>query len=116
MRRSLILVGAALTSAVLLTGCNADNTAASYAERIIIGIGDDITPAYPTPLNAEELAAWALEDPRVPPESDVEYDIEVLDWSGNSGDPEGALIDFRIGVHLLPRGASTIGDLGQKEG
>src|SRR5690606_32321547 len=56
----------------------------------------------------------ALEDPRVPP-GDVEYDIEVLDWQGNSGDADGARIDFRIGVHVLPRSASTIGDSGQHE-
>jgi hypothetical protein len=113
MRRSLILVSVALAATASLTGCSG-STSSSYAERIIIGIGDDITPAYPTPLDAEILAAWALENPRVPP-GEAEYDIEVLDWSGNSGDPEGARVDFRIGVHLLPRNGSTIGDPGQHE-
>lgn len=112
MRRSLILGGVVLASAALLAGCA--STSSSYAERIIIGIGDDITPAYPTPLDAEILAAWALENPRVPAGA-AEYDIEVLDWAGNSGDPDGARIDFRVGVHLLPRNGSTIGDPGQRE-
>lgn len=113
MRRSLILVGVAVATAALLTGC-VGSTSSSYAERIIIGIGDDITPPYPTPLDAEILAAWALENPRVP-SGDAEYDIQVLDWAGNSGDPEGARVDFRIGVHLLPRNARSLGDPGQRE-
>lgn len=112
-----LLVG--LTTGVLLAGCapTGDGFAASLAERIIIGIGDDITPAYPTPRDADYLAAWALENPRLPSVgAPVDYAVETLGWEGNSGDEAGAAITFRIGVHVHADGPNSFGEASYKEG
>ena len=112
-----ILVG--LATAALLAGCTptGDGFAASLAERVIIGIGDDITPAYPTPRDAAYLAAWALESPRlphVPPK--VDYVIETLGWEGHSADESGAQITFRVDVHVHAEGARSFGEGSYQQG
>ena len=97
MKRLVIVLIAALT----LSGCSNSPhlDAASLAERVIIGIGDDITPPYPTPRPAEYLAAWAIESPRLPSDREAEYTVEALAWEGHSGDETGAKIDIRVTVH-----------------
>lgn len=114
--------GAAVVGLVIvgmLAGCTngGDGYAASLGERVIIAIGDDITPAYPQPRDAEFLAAWAIESPRLPhTEPQVDYTVETLDWAGDSGDEAGAIIQFRVGVHVYPQSATHVGDFGYTEG
>jgi hypothetical protein len=105
--------------AASLSGCTpgGDGYAADLAERIIIGIGDDITPPYPKPREADFLAAEAIDNPRLPSHSsDVDYLVEAMSWEGNSGDESGARIQFRISVHVSASRPVHIGDLGTKEG
>jgi hypothetical protein len=117
--RRLVAPAVVATLVLLLTGCTrgGDGYAAGLAERIIIGIGDDITPAYPKPRDAEFLADWAITDPRLPAtEGEADYDITALAWSGNSGDPEGATVDIRVAVHVHPYSPNTIGGISIKQG
>lgn len=105
--------------AVMLAGCapTGDSFAASLAERVIIGIGDDITPPYPTPQDAELLAAEAIEAPRLPHlEAPVDYVIDVLSWEGHSGDPEGARILIRVDVFVHNSSARSFGGESYSEG
>ena len=102
-----------------LTGCTprGDDYAASLAERVAIGIGDDITPPYAEPRDAEYLAARAIDSPRLPgADAAIDITVEALGWSGNSSDDGGARIDLRIDVHVEQRSASHIGDFGVEEG
>lgn len=109
-----LLVGAVVAS---LAGCAppGDLLAGQLAERVIIGIGDDITPPYPTPREADFLAAWALDDPRLPPAPAADYVVEALAWQGNSGDEAGARIELRVTVDLRA-GGSTFGNPWVPEG
>jgi hypothetical protein len=103
----------AAATAVSFVGCaqSGDDFAAGFAERAVIGIGDDITPPRPTPLEADYLAAWAIRDPRLPWDvAQTDYTVEALGWEGNSGDDEGARIELRVAMRVhaqsggLPRG------------
>jgi hypothetical protein len=98
-----------LTSAglatIVLAGCTpaAEAGAASLAERVAIAMADDVAPAHsPEPLSGEHLAWVAIEAPRLPDEVAVEYAFDAYDWSGDSGDDEGATFSVRIDVHVLP--------------
>jgi len=96
-RRVTAVIGMVIT-VMLISGCTptGDSFAASLAERVIIGIGDDITPPYPKPEDAERLAAEAISDPRLPHlEAPVDYDIDVIGWERHSGDADGAKIEIR---------------------
>jgi hypothetical protein len=98
-------VAAVALTTLVLAGCTpaAEAHAASLAERIAIAMADDIAPAHsPEPLSGEHLAWSAIEAPRLPQEVDVEYAFDAFDWSGDSGDDEGATFSVRIGVHVLP--------------
>lgn len=110
--RRLVVPAVVAALALLLTGCTqgGDSYAADLAERIIIGIGDDITPAYPKPRDAEYLAERAVANPRLPStEGQVDYQVTALAWDGDSGDPEGATIDIRVAVHVHYYSPNTIG-------
>lgn len=102
-------LGVVLLAVLLLTGCapQGDRDAAALAERVIIGIGDDITPPYPTPQPAQDLAAWAVADPRLPGDVVADYTVEALSWQGHSGDPEGARIVIRVSVHIPTQSSTT---------
>jgi hypothetical protein len=111
-------IALALLAVLLLSGCTpqGDRDAAALAERVIIGIGDDITPPYPTPRPAAELAAWAVESPRLPTDAEAEYTVEALSWTGHSGGEEGAQIVIRVSVHVLQTSATTVFGPTQQEG
>jgi hypothetical protein len=116
MRRAPILLAALL--ALVLSGCatGGDADAAALAERVIIGIGDDITPPYPTPRDADYLAAAAIASPRLPSDVVAEYDVEALSWRGNSGDDAGAQIEIRVAVHVPPASSTAMFGRSQPEG
>lgn len=104
MIRVVVAALAVATTAVALAGCvpSGDGRAADLAERIAIAMADDIAPAhYPEPLSGEHLAWSAIDSPRLPDAPQVEYDIDAYDWSGDSGDDEGATFSVRIDVHML---------------
>ena len=108
-----------LLVALTLSGCTAtggDADAARLAERVIVGIGDDITPPYPTPRDAEFLAAAAIESPRLPSDVMANYDVEALSWTGNSGDDAGALLEIRVAVHVPLASSTTMFGPSQEEG
>lgn len=103
--RAFVTLAAGLVAAAGLAGCgplpwSGDGIARDLAERIAIGIGDDLTPQSPWPLDAEQLAQQAIAHPRLPDEPAVAYDIETLDWEGNSGDEDGARIRLRIAAEV----------------
>ncbi len=102
-------VVSAVALALLLGGCTdpSEGYARDLADRVVVGIGDDITPAYPRPLEADYLAAWAIRDPRLPhSETQVDYNVDALSWKGNSGDAAGAEIDLRVRVHVHAKAAT----------
>lgn len=116
-RATTVLLTAVL--AACLGGCataSGDADAAALAERVIIGIGDDITPPYPTPREADYLAAAAVESPRLPDSPQATYTVEALSWQGNSGEDAGAIIEIRVGVHVLPSSATAVFGSSQQEG
>jgi len=117
MRRTPIVLLAAL--ALVLSGCTAsdgDAGAARLAERVIIAMGDDITPPYPTPRPASYLAAAAINSPRLPTDVVATYEIDALSWSGNSGDDTGAVLEIRVAVHVEPTSATSVFGGSQREG
>ena len=110
-----LAVGAALS----LVGCaqSGDDFAAGLAERVIIGIGDDITPPRPTPLEADYLAAWAIRNPRLPQDvAQTDYTVEAVGWEGNSGDDDGARIRLRVSVHVHAQSGGLFQGLDHAEG
>ena len=112
-------LAAVLLVALALSGCTAiggDADAARLAERVIVGIGDDITPPYPTPRDAEFLAAAAIESPRLPSDVMADYDVEALSWTGNSGDDAGAVLEIRVAVHVPFASSTTMFGPSQEEG
>lgn len=117
MRRATTVLLTAVLAASL-SGCavGGDADAAALAERVIIGIGDDITPPYPTPQEADSLAAAAIESPRLPDSPEATYTVEALSWEGHSGDDAGAVIEIRVAVHVLPASATTVFGSSQEEG
>ncbi|MGV8883826.1 MAG: hypothetical protein ACOH19_16890 [Rhodoglobus sp.] len=117
-RRGTALIGVVITT-MLTSGCTptGDSFAASLAERVIIGIGDDITPPYPKPKDAERLAAEAIAHPRLPHlEAPVDYGIDVLGWEGHSGDTDGARIEIRVDVFVHNSSARSVGGASYAEG
>lgn len=107
-----------VAAVLLLSGCatGGDADAARLAERVIVGIGDDITPPYPTPRDAEYLAASAIESPRLPSDVTADYNIEALSWTGNSGDDAGAILEIRVAVHVPFASSTTMFGPSQEEG
>lgn len=117
-RRSSAVIGV-VVAMMLVSGCTptGNDFAASLAERVIIGIGDDITPPYPKPKDAERLAEQAISAPRLPHlEAPVDYDIDVLGWEGHSGDAEGARIEIRVDVFVHNSSARSVGGPSYAEG
>ena len=117
-RRVTAVIGMVITL-MFVSGCTTtgDSFAASLAERVIIGIGDDITPPYPKPKDAERLAAEAIAAPRLPHlEAPVDYDIDVIGWDGHSGDADGAKIEIRVDVFVHNSSARSIGGASYAEG
>ncbi|WP_395639786.1 hypothetical protein [Pseudolysinimonas sp.] len=95
----------AVATVVVLAGCvpSGESRAADLADRIAIAMADDIAPAqYPEPLSGEHLAWSAIDAPRLPDAPQVDYRFDAYDWSGDSGDDEGATFSVRIDVHVLP--------------
>lgn len=100
-----IALATVVAASVVLAGCvpSGEDRAAALAERIAIAMADDIAPAqFPEPLSGEHLAWSAIDAPRLPDEPAVEYAFDAYDWSGNSGDAEGASFSVRIDVNVLP--------------
>ncbi|MEP6481757.1 MAG: hypothetical protein ABJA94_07085 [Rhodoglobus sp.] len=105
LRFRVLLGGILIAAAVLaLSGCAPDGNqiAAGYAQQVIDDVGASISPAYPRPRPADFLAASALESG---PSRDAQLD--VLDWSGDSGDVAGAHIVFRVHVDVAASYPST---------
>lgn len=106
-----VLGGVALVVVLLLAGAvvwavasasarsDGDRVARDLAERVAIGIADDIEPSFAEPLDAERLAQQAVTDPRLPPDPDVDYDVVALGWEGTSGEG-GAVVDVAISVDV----------------
>ena len=118
-RLRVLCLALAAATALTLAGCtqSGDDFAAGLAERVVIGIGDDITPPRPTPLEADYLAAWAIRDPRLPRDvAQTDYTVEALAWEGNSGDEEGARITLRITVHVHAQSGGLFQGLDHAEG
>lgn len=117
-RRLALSAALIIGATMLLAGCveSGDQYAAGLAERVVIGIGDDITPPYPEPREADFLAARAIQNPRLPRDVvGAEFVVEAMAWEGNSGDDEGARIELRITVHV-PAATSNSWGPSQPEG
>jgi hypothetical protein len=94
----LLLAGVVVWAVVAATG-NDRGLADELAERVAIGIADDVEPSYAEPLDAERLAQQAVTDPRLPSDPDVDYDVVALAWEGSSGEG-GATVDVAIRVDV----------------
>lgn len=76
-----------------------------------MAMGDKISPGYPRARDSEYLAQWALQSSGI---SDAQ--VDALDWSGNSGETDGATLTFRVHVDVEAHDADSIGQLSTTAG
>ncbi|KQV25597.1 hypothetical protein [Yonghaparkia sp. Root332] len=106
MPRLPLLVPVSLAAvAGVLAGCapalsEGESRALTLAERVAIGMADDVTRSrVVVGLPIEQLAAEMLTDPRLPDDPGVRPDsftIDVLDWGGITSWTDPGFIDLRI--------------------
>lgn len=102
----------AVAVATVLAGCapTGDDLTRSLAADLVEHIVDELTPPYPTPTDAQNLAAGVASAAATRPVGDPdEARVAVLDWHGHSGDEDGAVIRIRVEVHVAASRATTIG-------
>ncbi|PFG44512.1 hypothetical protein ATJ88_3237 [Isoptericola jiangsuensis] len=95
----LALAAVVVWAAAAVTGRSGGGLADELAERVAIGIADDVEGSYAEPLDAERLVQMAVADPRRPPDPAVDYDVVALAWEGDSGEG-GATVDVAIHVEV----------------
>lgn len=101
-----MLTIAVLPACAPLPGLTEEGTqrAESVAERIAIGMADDVTRSRTIiGIDAEDLAYQMLDGYRVPSvagEATGEYRVEALDWSGESSWAEPSEVLVRVGVSV----------------
>jgi hypothetical protein len=95
----LALAAVVVWAVVTVTGRSGGGLADELAERVAIGIADDVEGSYAEPLDAERLAQQAVADPRLPSDPAVDYDVVALAWEGDSGE-DGAIVDVAIHVDV----------------
>lgn len=106
MPRLTLLASIAVAAiAGVVAGCasavpEGERRALDLAERVAIGMADDVTRSRMIiGLPIEQLAAEMLADPRLPSEPGVRADsftVEVLDWGGITSWNDPGFVDLRI--------------------
>ena len=122
-----LVAGLALVTVLTTTGCATErpaalastqsggggSLAADQAEAVARQIGADMTP----PVLHDREAAWLVqEDVARADDPERGIHVEALDWSGRSGEGEGARIDVRITVDVDATTAATLGESSTEAG
>lgn len=105
-------IGALAVVLVLaLAGCapSGDDVARAVASEVAERVVDQLTPPYPIPTDAQNLAANVASAAHGPARADADVRVDVLDWGGHSGSEEGAVIRIRVDVHVPEFQANQIG-------
>ncbi|MFC8732604.1 hypothetical protein ACFT5B_09115 [Luteimicrobium sp. NPDC057192] len=104
----LAVVAVPVLVAVSLRPADGDRVARDLADRVVVGIADDIATDGRT-ADADRLAQEAVTDPRVPTDvPDATYDVAPLAWSGRTDGEGGARVELVVAVDVPGESAQAI--------
>ncbi|GMA22478.1 hypothetical protein GCM10025864_02370 [Luteimicrobium album] len=94
--------------AVSLRPADGDRLARDLADRVVVGIADDVATDGRA-ADAERLAQEATTDPRLPSDvPDATYEVAPLAWSGRTDDADGARVDLTVAVDVPGTSATAV--------